>query len=261
MVVRRFVIAAIAVVAFSLAGANAASAQTGVATLTDELLIACSGGTFLNGRLECSRVETGPDSVRVRARCTTATTGRVTWTASGLASGLALGTFGPYPGTFIEEGAAEFTNGVLTNLEVTFHIDSTLADVDGRKFIEAPMGTGSCEDDVLSFSSHVYGFVPYEAIIKPATGGAFADEGVVQLAVSGVTTANPLVAEVEATIGYVSEYFRSDLALARPLLPDAKEQCKDQGFLIFGFENQGDCVSFVTTNRENEPGQNVAGVT
>jgi hypothetical protein len=148
----------------------------------------------------------------------------------------------------------EFTNGVLTNLEVTFHIDSTSADVDGRKFIEAPTGSGNCEGDVGTFTSHVNGFVPYEAIIRPATGGAFADEGLAQLAVFGVTAASPLVAEVEATVGAVSETFRSDLALARPLLPDAKEQCKDQGFLIFGFENQGDCVSWVTTNGKNEPG-------
>jgi hypothetical protein len=58
--------------------------------------------------------------------------------------------------------------------------------------------------------------------------------------------------------GLVSESFLSTLAAARPLLPDAKEQCKDKGFLIFGvFENQGDCVSFVTTNGKNEPGQNI----
>jgi hypothetical protein len=61
--------------------------------------------------------------------------------------------------------------------------------------------------------------------------------------------------------GYVSEDFVSDLAAARPLLPTAKEQCKDRGFAIFGvFENQGDCVSFVTTHGKNEPGQNAPGV-
>ena len=41
--------------------------------------------------------------------------------------------------------------------------------------------------------------------------------------------------------------------------PEAKEECKNEGFKEFdflGFKNQGDCVSFVETEGENEPGKN-----
>ena len=48
-----------------------------------------------------------------------------------------------------------------------------------------------------------------------------------------------------------TESFLSDLAEAEPLLPTTKEECKDGGF-----ENQGDCVSFVITGGKNEPGKN-----
>jgi CRP-like cAMP-binding protein len=33
----------------------------------------------------------------------------------------------------------------------------------------------------------------------------------------------------------------------------SKEQCKDGGWQSFGFENQGDCVSFVATGGKNPP--------
>ena len=39
--------------------------------------------------------------------------------------------------------------------------------------------------------------------------------------------------------------------------PTSTEQCKDGGWEAFGFKNQGDCVSFVTTGGKNEPGPNV----
>jgi hypothetical protein len=35
-----------------------------------------------------------------------------------------------------------------------------------------------------------------------------------------------------------------------PTLPSTKEQCKNGGWRTFGvFKNQGDCVSFVATDR------------
>jgi hypothetical protein len=45
-------------------------------------------------------------------------------------------------------------------------------------------------------------------------------------------------------------------------LPGIKEECQGApGFESFGvFKNQGDCVSFISTEGKNEPGQNVAGV-
>lgn len=40
-----------------------------------------------------------------------------------------------------------------------------------------------------------------------------------------------------------------------PRLPTAKQQCKDGGWRNYGvFRNQGDCVSFVTTQGRNTPG-------
>ena len=93
----------------------------------------------------------------------------------------------------------------------------------------------------------------YEAIIKPSMGGSFADEGATDLSVFTFAGGD----DVATSTGYVTEFFTSTLPTTRPLLPDAKEQCKDQGFLIFGvFENQGDCVSFVSTHGNNEPGRN-----
>ena len=67
--------------------------------------------------------------------------------------------------------------------------------------------------------------------------------------------------DVDSSLGYVTESFTSTLPATQRLLPDAKDQCKDEGFLIFGvFENQGDCVSFVSTHGKNEPGQNLSGL-
>ncbi len=40
-----------------------------------------------------------------------------------------------------------------------------------------------------------------------------------------------------------------------PLLPTSKDQCKNGGWRNFPqFKNQGDCVSFVATHGENQPG-------
>lgn len=129
MGVRRLIVVAIGVVALSLLGPTAAGAQTGVLTLTGERLDAChaeraGGVTFI-----CLSPETGPDSFRATVRCNeSGVNERVTWSASGIASG-------PYPGTFTETGSAVATNGRVTALVVEFHIESVLGDVDGRKFI------------------------------------------------------------------------------------------------------------------------------
>jgi len=236
---RRLLVAAIGVAALSLLGPTVAGAQTGVATLTGEHLNACHGGEVGGAGLGCGVQETGPESVRMQC-----SGDRVTWSASGIATG-------PYPGTFTETGSAD--NETLT---VEFHIDSALGDVDGRKFLgpESSVFTG-CEDfDGVFTEVEVFGAVRYEAIIKPPSGGSFADEGRSDVSVFGIATAPG----AETTIGIVSEDFVSTLPFAEPIRPTAKEQCKDEGFLIFGvFENQGDCVSFVSTKGKNEPGQNV----
>ena len=238
--------------------APAASAATGVATLDGEILSASAPGG-------------GPNQqVHFRVRCAPDGSGTISWTAQGAATG-------PYTGTFTESGAAKWgapsagsEDGTLEEFSATFHIDSPTGDVDGRKFITEPVfglgypgAYGLCIDnpDNPIAGEVVNGAAHYEAVIKPATGGAFADEGETSadaLASGGITLNN---VEVERTAGFVGESFVSDLTEARALLPSAKEQCKDKGFQIFGvFENQGDCVSFVTTHGKNEPSQNLPGV-
>jgi hypothetical protein len=147
-----------------------------------------------------------------------------------------------------------FGNGLLTSLQVTFHIDSDTATIDGRKFLDVPStAAGGCNESFGGVFAHVGGGVRYEAIIKPLTGGSYADEGTSSLSVAMGAPAE----DIDTSVGFVTEQFASTLAETRPLLPTAKDQCKDQGFLIFGvFENQGDCVSFVTTYGKNEPGKN-----
>jgi hypothetical protein len=190
----------------------------------------------------------------------------VTYTAAGIA-------LGPYPGTFTETGTIEFGPrnllgfSALTRVEITFHIDSATAKIDGRKF-PGPTTSGTpslcsaSETGDIGFSyqtSATEHLLRYEAIIKPTTGGSFADEGRVTFSLQAFhsQTAVGVTDDVVTTAGAMGEDFFSDLLVASPLLPTAKEQCKDSGFLIFGvFENQGDCVSFVTTNGKNEPGKN-----
>ena len=252
---RMRLVVAVAVVLAAFGASKSAGADTSVATLSGEQLSACHAGLVGTGGLSCGVFgDTGPLSVRIRARCTDTQNGTVTWTASGNA-------FGPYPGTFTETGSFVFVNGLLTQVEVTFHIDSVTADVDGRKFLLLP-ASGSCAIAPSSGGFEIINgaIVRYEAVIKPTTGGSFGDEGISYLNVIGFTATDPFLTEAEATIAVIGEGFTSDLLFAPPLLPDAKEQCKDEGFLIFGvFENQGDCVSFVSTDGKNEPGKNQPG--
>ena len=238
------------VAAFAAAGAQAQTAAP--PTLTSEVLSSC-GGTVPVGAL-CF-MDVGTRAMRVR--CNDDGTGTISWTATGRAAG-------PYTGTFTETGTASFAGpdpatgraGPLTNLQVSFHIDSAVpdADVDGRKFLAVPSPTfGTCSESAEGVFGTVGGAGRYEAIIKPSMGGSFADEGATDLSVFTFAGGD----DVATSTGYVTEFFTSTLPTTRPLLPDAKEQCKDQGFLIFGvFENQGDCVSFVSTHGNNEPGRN-----
>jgi len=214
----------------------------------------------------------GPTTTAAKVRCNSDGSGSFTYTVTGVAAG-------PYPGTFTETGtvkvgpalpfpalAGPFGESFVTSFEATFHIDSATAQVDGRKFLAgSPSSTASgfCGDanGPGSFQSQAGILGRYEAIIKPVTGGSFADEGITAITTFAITQTSPIgPVEVEATNVGMLEQFASDLAVAPQLLPDAKEQCKDSGFLIFGvFKNQGDCVSFVTTQGKNEPGKNNPG--
>jgi hypothetical protein len=193
-------------------------------------------------------------------RCNQDGSGTISWSATGIATG-------PYSGPFTETGRVSFGPppnstdfGQLTSVEVTFHIDSALGDVDGRKFLAETSLQGAICGEITTISGslftagHVFDVVRYVAIIKPVTGGSFVDQGTSFLQ---VVTTIPGTGAVDTTFGLVSELFTSELAVTQPVLPDAKEQCKETGFLIFGvFKNQGDCVSFLSTYGKNEPGKN-----
>ena len=243
---RFFGVAVVAGVASLLGVASTTAAAPIVATMTGEQLLSC-GPTATLGCSPTNGTRT------IKSRCTTqGDSGSITYRATGIATG-------PYFGTFTESGTIEWDAYQLTRVEVNFHIDSAVADIDGRKFITAPIGSGFCGPGHEGFFAQAAGIVRYEAIIKPDTGGSYADAGTASLTVAHTGSQNPALAELETTTtGVVFETFTSSLAITQPLLPDAKEQCKYFGFLIFGvFENQGDCVSFVTTHGKNEPGQNV----
>lgn len=233
----------------SVAAVGAEAQTAPPPTLTGEQLASCGSGSLPGGGgVSCDGGDRG--TLAIRVRCNDDGSGTISWTATGQATG-------PYNGTFTETGTVSFTGpGFVTNLQVTFHIDSVVpdADVDGRKFFVGPIGaSGDCIEFSTAVFGNVGGVVRYEAIIKPSTGGSFADEGTSTL--SALTIAED--EDVDTSIGAVRERFTSTLPATRQLLPDAKEQCKDEGFLIFGvFENQGDCVSFVSTHGKNEPGKN-----
>jgi hypothetical protein len=54
--------------------------------------------------------------------------------------------------------------------------------------------------------------------------------------------------------GFVENFIAED-AWPEPDLATTKNQCKNGGLEDFGFENQGDCVSFVATGGKNERGK------
>ncbi len=59
----------------------------------------------------------------------------------------------------------------------------------------------------------------------------------------------------ESPFGAGGAYVRVDAVTV------TKDSCKDGGWMNYGglFKNQGDCVSYVSTQGKNEPGQNVPG--
>jgi hypothetical protein len=252
---------ATAFVAGLAAFSTSAAAQTvPPPTLTGETFLSCQPGNVGSVGIGCEAQGTRA----IRVRCNSDQSGTISWTAFGRASG-------PYFGSFTESGTASFSPPTvpfgaapLTNLQVTFHILSDLGEVDGRKFIaSSSTALGHCAETTDSAGEdfvrgRVSGVVRYEAIIKPWTGGSFADEGTSQLDVLTSATEQ----EVDTSFGLVFEAFTSTLGATQPLLPNDKEQCKDEGFLIFGvFETQGDCVAFVSTHGKNEPGKNEPGTT
>lgn len=214
----------------------------------------------------------GPGEVTVEAvNCSideTQGTGTISYTATGDA-------VGPYTGTFTESGT--FTLGdapsdavllnqrTITSFAAEFEIVSPSTDtrITGTKSAENVPLTARCyelEGTSLPGTAQVrvaspggeFPVTTYEARIETPTG-TFVDRG----------TSHVLLREISFSDGETSGeyttfsegYFSS---LLRPLpVGLTKEQCSDDGYEGFGFKNRGDCVSFVETEGNNEPGKNL----
>jgi hypothetical protein len=117
----------------------------------------------------------------------------------------------PFPGPYGQSPVVGF--------EATFHIDSAAGDVDGRKFITAPTGSGFCGAHSPGFYYQSQGFfvASYEATIQPAAGGTFTDEGVsiVSQYAQGAPNLNPVQQPVASFLTGNFELFASELLEAR----------------------------------------------
>ena len=92
----------------------------------------------------------------------------------------------------------------------------------------------------------------YEAKIETPTG-TFVDRGTAHVFLREVSFSD---GETSGELINFSEGYVSSLLQPAPL-GLTKEQCSDGGYERFGFKNQGDCVSFVETEGNNEPGKNL----
>jgi hypothetical protein len=201
-----------------------------------------------------------PEPISVTANCNPSGTSTIEYEATGTA-------VGPYPGTFTESGT--FTLGppgggnplgtrLVESFSAEFEIDSAVGRVTGTKSAEDLLiiGSGVCGQVSTSmgdfFRAIATASARYEATIETASG-TFADRGTTQVTVQDIEDRLSGSAQFRELF---RESFVSDLTEPEPLLPTTKEQCKDGGYERFGFENQGDCVSFVATGGKNEPGKN-----
>jgi hypothetical protein len=193
--------------------------------------------------------------------------GEISYTATGDA-------VGPYPGTFTESGT--FTLGdappdaslpgqrTITSFTAEFEIDSptTGTRITGTKSAENVALLARCyelEGSNLPGTTQVRIAVPgagedpvttYEAKMETPTG-TFVDQGTATVLLREVSFSD---GETSGELINFSEGFVSSLLQPTPL-GLTKEQCSG-GYEGFGFETQGDCVSFVATEGRNEPGKN-----
>jgi hypothetical protein len=144
--------------------------------------------------------------------------------------------FGPYAGTDTEAGTWDRNTG---NFSTTFTITSGTTTITGSTlgtFVGGEVhGTISClpSPPILQLVG-----VPYTATIHTPNGN-FHDEG---------------TSDVNVTIGgsaaSATESFTSSLAQPVLIAPTSKDQCKNDGWKNFPqFKNQGQCVSFVESQR------------
>jgi hypothetical protein len=196
-------------------------------------------------------------------RCERTSTSTISYTVAGL-------SIGTYPGTFTEsgtitlgtlEGPADVgTTAPVTAFSARFEIISPTGTVRGTKTLQTDpivaVNTGFCGATPPSPAGEFTSFLAtgtfsYRAVIE-TIDGTFTDSG------SGLFTASG--SDQTDTLGQfpspdqISERFTSSTGV-QPLT------CKKTGSMdVDLFKNQGDCVSFLSTDGKNEPGQNLPGL-
>jgi hypothetical protein len=147
---------------------------------------------------------------------------------------------GPFPGTFMESGSFTTSrSGVVNGFSSTFTITSTSDTVTGSKRLAgSTRSTALCSgaSDGINFSTS-----PIPTTYTATINGTQPDTGTATVVVEGL-------------LGSVAPLtFSENFASSGEVQLTSKEQCKNGGWLSFGFRNQGDCISFVATGGKNPP--------
>jgi len=182
---------------------------------------------------------------------------------------------GPYVGPFTLQGSVSFGPQTeprgfvpLTSFEGTFTIDSPLGFVEGTLFFgELTQSGGRCyaqdptiggvDGAVSPYVSSIQFFallLRYEATIT-TTAGVYRDTGTITQ-FDGSSTAEVYEQAPEAETAFRVGNRYSNLSLGAfesegvtPLAPATEEQCKNGGYALYGFQNQGQCIQFVNTGK------------
>jgi hypothetical protein len=228
-------VAASMLVLVGLLAKPAHTQTTAPPTLTGEQLVAFSHGQVTSTAVNCTQ-----DSQRE---------GTITYTATGEATG-------PYPGTFTESGTISTTKEAgdefaqVTSFSAEFEIvdDAGTTRVSGTKSLsEDSTARAECiEDDTFETSNGtIITFdlreveatdLVYEATIETPSG-TFTDRGTSDLYVAHFVITDP---PEQSGDQLFDESFTS---YREALLPSTKEQCKEGGYEMFGFDNQGQCIA------------------
>ena len=144
---------------------------------------------------------------------------------------------GPYPGTFTETGSGTAGGpagqGPAT-LSASFTIHSGDFLITGTKTGGSGTGCHGEHDSRADVSG-----LSYQATIHTSTGN-YADQG----------TSHAVVRMSPSAGTDLAEDFTSSLTAPVLIVPTSKDQCKNNGWKHFPqFKNQGQCVSFVESQR------------
>lgn len=133
---------------------------------------------------------------------------------------------GPAPGVYNEFGSITITAGVVTGWQTSWSISATAGAEPyerGTKTLQAGgPGSVTCNADMSSSGSA-------SATLNFTATGTIVDSG---------TATGSITFDTAAKTGTSDEAFG-------PLRPRTKDDCKDGGFIRFGFANQGVCIDFV----------------